>query len=182
MEAQSDIVLVTQVAVFHNKRAFDQLVRKYQSPVRRLLLNLTMGNEALSDDLAQDTFIKAYTHIAQFRAMSSLQTWLFRIAYHTFYDYQRSHVHTLQTEPTDGAAMQLPSPNTTSEVPMRMDLYSALAQLTDAERACVTLQYIDGESIAHIAKIIGIGENTVKSHLKRGKEKMAQFLRKNGYE
>ena len=58
MESISDISLVAQVAVFHNRRAFDQLVRKYQSPVRRFLLNLTLGNEALSDDLAQDTFLK----------------------------------------------------------------------------------------------------------------------------
>ena len=57
----SDISLVTQVAVFHNKKAFDQLVRKYQSPVRRFFLNQTLGDEQLSDDLAQETFIKAST-------------------------------------------------------------------------------------------------------------------------
>ena len=61
----SDITLVTQVAVFGNKKAFDQLVRKYQSPVRRFLLNLTLGDSQLSDDLAQDTFIKAYSNISQ---------------------------------------------------------------------------------------------------------------------
>ena len=49
----SDIALVTQVAVFHNKRAFDTLVRKYQSPVRRFFLNQTLGDEQLSDDLEQ---------------------------------------------------------------------------------------------------------------------------------
>ena len=89
MESLSDISLVAQVAVFHNRRAFDQLVRKYQSPVRRFLLNLTLGNETLSDDLAQDTFLKAYTHITQFRGVASFQTWLFRIAYNVFYDYKR---------------------------------------------------------------------------------------------
>ena len=59
MAASTDLSLVTQVAVFHNKRAFDQLVRKYQSPVRRFFLNQTLGDTQLSDDLAQDTFIKA---------------------------------------------------------------------------------------------------------------------------
>ena len=62
-----DIALVTQVAVFHNKQAFDQLVRKYQSPVRRFFLNQTLGDEQLSDDLAQETFIKAYVNITKFR-------------------------------------------------------------------------------------------------------------------
>ena len=98
MESISDISLVAQVAVFHNRRAFDQLVRKYQSPVRRFLLNLTLGNEALSDDLAQDTFLKAYERITQFKGIASFQTWLFRIAYNVFYDNKRK----TQTHPHSG--------------------------------------------------------------------------------
>ena len=90
MAELSDISLVTQVAVFHNKRAFDQLVRKYQSPVRRFFLNQTLGDEQLSDDLAQETFIKAYVNITKFRGMASFSTWLFRIAYNVHYDYVRS--------------------------------------------------------------------------------------------
>ena len=78
MASLGDIALVTQVAVFHNKQAFDQLVRKYQSPVRRFFLNQTLGDEQLSDDLAQETFIKAYMNIGKFRGMSSFSTWLMR--------------------------------------------------------------------------------------------------------
>lgn len=184
MERLSDIALVTQVAVLHNQRAFDQLVRKYQSPVRRFLLNLTLGDEALSDDLAQDTFLKAYTHIAQFRALSSFQTWLFRIAYRVFYDYKRAEKPTMGSA-DDAAGMTVADTNT-SQTPqnasLRVDLYHALSLLKEEERTCITLQLIDGESIDRIAEITGISQNTVKSHLKRGKEKMANFLRQNGYE
>jgi RNA polymerase sigma-70 factor (ECF subfamily) len=70
----SDITLVAQVAVFHNRRAFDQLVRKYQSPVRRFFLTQTLGDSQLSDDLAQDTFIQAYEHIGSFKAMAEFST------------------------------------------------------------------------------------------------------------
>ena len=98
MQSLSDISLVAQVAVFHNRRAFDQLVRKYQSPVRRFLLNLTLGNEALSDDLAQDTFIRAYTHITQFQGIASFQTWLFRIAYNVYYDDKRREKGIVKSE------------------------------------------------------------------------------------
>ena len=63
MSQINDISLVAQVVVFKNTRAFDQLVKKYQSPVRRFFLNLTCGDSELSDDLAQDTFIKAYTNL-----------------------------------------------------------------------------------------------------------------------
>ena len=89
MAELNDIALVTQVSVFRNKKAFDQLVRKYQSPVRRFFLNQTLGDEQLSDDLSQETFIKAYLNIAKFRGMSSFSTWLMRIAYNVFYDEVR---------------------------------------------------------------------------------------------
>lgn len=67
MASLTDISLVAQVAVLGNRRAFDELVRRYQSPVRRFFLHQTLGDETLSDDLAQDTFLKAYTSIGTFR-------------------------------------------------------------------------------------------------------------------
>lgn len=184
MEALSDIALVTQVAVLHNKRAFDQLVRRYQSAVRRFLLNLTLGNEALSDDLAQDTFLKAYTHITQFRAVASFQTWLFRIAYNVFYDYTRSRKQEQGTLSIDDTAVRSQSSmlNVQSSISTKNDIYHAMSLLKEDERTCITLQLIDGQPIDQIARITGMGENTVKSHLRRGKEKLATFLKNNGYD
>jgi RNA polymerase sigma-70 factor (ECF subfamily) len=172
----NDISLATQVAVFGNKRAFDQLVRQYQGSVRRFLLSQTMGNEALSDDLAQDTFLKAYTHMAQYRGAASFQTWLMRIAYNIFYDHKRK---TLRSAP-DG--QQPPDKAETPQPHLHMDLYQALSLLRDEERTCITLQYIDGQPIEQISLITGIPVNTVKSHLKRGKEKLTTYLKQNGYD
>ena len=90
IDSLSDMTLVTQVVVLHNKRAFDQLVRKYQSQVRRFFLNQTCGDKELSDDLAQDTFIKAYTSLNSFKGTANFSTWLYRIAYNVFFDYIRS--------------------------------------------------------------------------------------------
>ena len=89
METLTDISLVVQVTVSGDTRAFDELVRRYQSLVRRFFLNQTLGDGPLSDDLAQDTFLKAYTHLGSFRGQASFQTWLMRIAYNVFYDYTR---------------------------------------------------------------------------------------------
>jgi len=119
MITPTDISLVAQVAVLGNKRAFDELVRRYQSPVRRFFLHQTLGDEQLSDDLAQDTFIKAYTNIGKFRGLASFQTWLMRIAYNVFYDYTRSKK---QTDDIDG--IQQPSLQTSTVV--GMDVYEAL--------------------------------------------------------
>ena len=174
----SDIALVTQVAVFHNKQAFDSLVRKYQSPVRRFFLNQTLGDEQLSDDLAQETFIKAYTNITKFRGISSFSTWLFRIAYNVFYDEIRKRK---QTDDIDTPAMAgMTSDN--GDAGLKMDLYKALSLLKDEERTCITLQLIDGYPIDKISEITGIPENTVKSHLRRGKEKLTDYLKNNGYD
>ena len=174
----NDIALVTQVAVFRNKKAFDQLVRKYQSPVRRFFLNQTLGDEQLSDDLAQETFIKAYVNITKFRGMASFSTWLMRIAYNVFYDEVRSRKVTEDVDTSASAARQ----STTASESLKMDIYAALALLKPDERTCITLQLIDGYPVDQIAKVTGIPANTVKSHLHRGKEKMANYLKQNGYD
>ena len=178
MAVSSDISLVTQVAVFHNKRAFDQLVKKYQSPVRRFFVNLTLGDTQLSDDLAQDTFLKVYTCIGSFRGMSSFSTWLYRIAYNVFYDYKRSQRQTDDIESLSTKASLLAHHSTS----LKMDLYKAMSILRDDERTCITLQLVEGQPIDRIAEITGITQNTVKSHLARGKQKLANYLKQNGYE
>ena len=178
IESLSDMTLVTQVVVLHNKRAFDQLVRKYQSQVRRFFLNQTCGDKELSDDLAQDTFIKAYTSLNSFKGTANFSTWLYRIAYNVFFDYIRSQKPTsdLEIVTTDAAYS-----NEQQDIGKKMDVYAALQQLKEAERTCITLFYMEEMEIKKIAEITGLAEGTVKSHLSRGKEKMANYLKQNGY-
>ena len=179
MSQMGDISLVAQVVVFHNTRAFDQLVKKYQSPVRRFFLHQTCGDSELSDDLAQDTFIKAYTNIASFKNLSSFSTWLYRIAYNVFYDYIRSRKEMAGLDTTEIDAI-----NSTEQenVGQKMDVYQSLKTLKDVERTCITLFYMEDLSIDKIAGITGIPAGTVKSHLSRGKDKLATYLKQNGYD
>lgn len=175
----NDITLVTQVAVFGNKRAFDSLLRKYQSQVRRFLLGLTAGDTQLADDLAQETFIKAYMNIGKFRGLSSFSTWLMRIAYNVFYDYRRSH-H--MTDDIETPAVAQRTDSSSADCTISMDILKALAILKPEERTCITLQLIEGQPIDKIADITRMSKGTVKSHLFRGKEKLTDYLKKNGYE
>ena len=178
MGSLTDLSLIAQVTIFGNQRAFDELVRRYQSPVRRFFLHQTLGDGQLSDDLAQETFIKAYTNIGFFHGLSSFQTWLMRIAYNVFYDYTRKR----QMSFSDRPLAENQHPTAASQQSLSMDIYDALALLKPDERTCITLQLIDGYDIAGIAKITHLKEGTVKSHLSRGKEKLANYLRQNGYD
>ena len=179
MSQLNDISLVAQVVVFKYTKAFDELVKKYQSPIRRFFLNLTCGDSELSDDLAQDTFIKAYTNIASFKNLSSFSTWLYRIAYNIFYDYIRSRK---DTNDLDAREVDAISSVEQDNLGQKMDVYQSLKTLKEIERTCITLFYMEDVSIEKIAGITGCPVGTVKSHLSRGKEKLANYLNKNGYD
>ena len=178
MKAFDDIALVTQVAVLHNRRAFDQLVVKYQSSIQRFFLLQTGGDVALSDDLAQETFVKAYVNITHFRGLSRFSTWLYRIAYNTFYDDVRRRKITEDVD-TSAAAQHR---SETLHTGLRLDLQQAMQVLSANERLCITLQLVDGQSIEQIAAITGMAQGTIKSHLSRGKKKLTAYLKQNGYD
>lgn len=178
MNDLNDISLVTQVAVFHNRRAFDRLVVKYQSPIRRFFLSQTLGDKQLSDDLAQDTFIKAYVNITKFRGLAAFSTWLYKIAYNVLLDYRRRSKTTCDIDGVPGMKTRAVA----ADGNLKMDIYDALARLNDNERSCLSLQLIDGYQINRIAEITGMAEGTVKSHISRGKKKLSNFLKQNGYD
>ena len=178
MEQLNDISLVTKVAVFHDRKSFDLLVRKYQSPIRAFFLHQTMGDSQLSDDLAQDTFIKAYTHIKSFQGKANFSTWLYHIAYNVWYDYTRSHKVTQDIDTSVVVHKNVAMGSGT----LRMDIMNALRVLNENERTCITLQLMDGLSIDNIAEVTGMAQGTIKSNLSRGKMKLASYLKQNGYD
>ena len=188
MSSLTDIALVAQVVTVGSQRAFASLVERHQEPVRRFLRGLTHGDEALADDLAQETFIRAWQGLSGFRQLSGFETWLLRIAYRVFLDDERALNHSplahdgadLSTLDSGAAAASSPS-RESSTAGLSMDLDQALSTLSETERTCVVLQCVEGQSIKEIAQIMGIPENTVKSHLLRGKKNLANYLRKNGY-
>ena len=143
-DTNDDLSLIQQVAELHDKTAFDRLVRKYQSPIRRFFLHQTLGDAQLSDDLAQETFIKAYVNLQKFRGLANFSTWLFRIAYNVYYDYLRNSKPTVDIDAPRGADDKGGSREgevssrcgraDNRDPGLRMDLYDALRRLNPAER------------------------------------------------
>ena len=181
MSLLPDIALISQVLIFGNRRAFDSLVQKYQASVRRILLNLTAGDETLSDDLAQETFIKAYTALDTYKNKSNFGTWLYRIAYNVFYDYIRSRKETCLIDEVSSEVDMVYNQEPTDSC-ITADINRAMRLLRPDERTCVTLHFMEDLTIDKIVEITGMPEGTVKSHIARGKEKLVTYLKKNGYE
>ena len=168
-----EIRLLSQCALADNRDAFGQLVEAYQPRVRRFLLNLTMGDEMLTDDLAQETFIKAYVGIRSFKGLSSFGTWLYRIAYNEFYSQARKHV---EEHVEDISRLGDVSTAATEAIDASMTVQEALTRLNDNERVAVTLFYSEDQPLKQVSKIMQLPEGSVKSLIHRAKGKMKQFI------
>ena len=169
-----ELKLISQCALADNRRAFGQLVEAYQPRLRRFLMNLTMGDTYLTDDLAQETFIKAYLNIRSFRGVSSFSTWLYRIAYNEFYSEARKrHEQSLDDNKAQAA---IPTTDSGDATEAQLTVKAAMRSLSDVERTAVTLFYIEDLPIKKIANIMQMPDGTVKSHLYRAKERMSKVI------
>ena len=177
MNRSDEILWVSQVVLLNDKRAFGRLMQRYHCRVRRYFLMLTNGDRALSDDLAQTTFIRAWQGINGFRMLSSFSTWLYRIAYTTWCNHLAHAKPTMSLD--DATAMEAivhmadePPPDDERVEGVRR----AVASLNEAERNCITLFYLEELSIKDIENITGYKQGTIKSHLSRGREHLRQVL------
>lgn len=178
MSNTDDIRWVTQVALLGDKSAFDKLTCKYQSSIRRFFLNLTMGDGPLSDDLAQETFIKAYLNITAFKGLSGFSTWLYRIAYNVYYDSTRVQKHYADINEIEIDSLHQTQNDFSAE---KMDIYKALKLLRKEEQTAVLLFYMEDKTHKEIAKIMNCPLGTVKTYILKGKERLSVYLTKAGY-
>ncbi|HEX3808602.1 MAG TPA: RNA polymerase sigma factor [Rhizomicrobium sp.] len=153
-----------------NAAAFGHLVRLHQGKVRAFLRRMTHGNHALADDLSQDTFLEAHRKIAQYRGEGSFTGWLYRIAYTRFL----MEVRKRKLEPLDGEDER--GFETEPGLIAKLDLEKAMAKLSAAERAALTLCYALEFSNEEAALILSTPLGTLKSHVLRGREKLAKLL------
>lgn len=159
------------LAATGERRAFGELVRRHGSAVRGLLRR--MGAEpSLADDVAQDAFITAFERISEFRGEGTFAAWVKRIA-------ARLYLRRLQRERRLGelaieAAADVSEPPGGAEA--AIDLDGALRTLGAGERVCVTLCFGAGLSHSEAAEALNLPLGTVKSHVKRGLEKLRARL------
>jgi RNA polymerase sigma factor (sigma-70 family) len=153
--------------------AFGELVRRHGAAVRGLLRRMG-ANGALADDLAQDAFLAAYEQIAEFRGDGAFQGWVKRIA-------ARLYVKRWRRDARTDVMADPPEPDASNDlgdrgIDGRIDLDQALRALSPAERMCVCLCYGAGLSHGEAASALNSPLGTVKSHVKRGLDKLRDRL------
>lgn len=171
MSADSDAALVARVVSHDDRTAFELLVRRHQSPVRNFLRRLARNDVARADDLAQETFIKLFRSIGTYRAQAKFSTWLYRIAYRTFLDDQRSRVPEVEFEGEEHGA-----PDAAVDAADQWDADRALRHLNARQRAVFDLHYGKGMTHQEVAQAVELPLGTVKSDLARGLERLRQVL------
>lgn len=189
-DAQADALLVERVKQ-GDQRAFELLVIKYQRRIERLIGRIVRDTD-LVFDLAQETFIRAYRALPQFRGESAFYTWLYRIAVNTAkkaaVELGRDPVLTesaLNTEDEDEeTSRRRPEPTDTAtpdavlaSKQIAATVNAAIDALSEDLRQALTLREIEGLSYEEIAEVMNCPIGTVRSRIFRAREAVAQRLR-----
>jgi RNA polymerase sigma-70 factor (ECF subfamily) len=169
-----DSQLIARSLLDDDRAAFSELVRRHQSGVRTLLRRLCCGDAALADDLAQETFIRAYRKLDLFRGESRFSTWLYRIAYNAFLGEKRRLRSSLAAP--EEALERRADPGLTGDPAWGVDLDRAMTALSETERAAILLSYVQDLTHPEIARVLDCPLGTVKTMILRGKEKLRTRL------
>ena len=152
-----------------SSRAFSQLIEMHQQMVRAFLRRLC-GNWAEADDLAQETFVAAWEHIARFDRSREFRQWLCGLAYKKFLMSRRSLFRRMRR---DAASLEgQPQMSDPALADARLDLTKAMNALPPEQRAAVALCLAAEFSHGEAAEMLGIPLGTVKSHVQRGRAKL----------
>ena len=147
-------------------------VRSHEKPFRRFLMALCCGDSMLADDIAQESYMKAYLSLAKLENPESFRYWLFRIAHNTFLSHKRAEKPTVEYDAASGIASDSESDRSFRY----QDLHQALEKLSVKVRTSILLYYMEGYSVREVAAIIDTGEDAVRQHLARGRKHLKELL------
>lgn len=154
------------------REQFISHVEATQKVFRRFLVALCCGDSALADDVAQESYIKAYLSCDSFSNLDKFNAWIFKIGYNTFLNHKRGERVMVGYEDVKEVAS---NENADSSF-LYQDLYEALYKIPPKERTSVLLYYMQGYSIKEIAEIQETSQDAVKQHLSRGRNHLRGLL------
>lgn len=164
--------------------AFEQLVRRHEQRVFRLLLRM-MGSREEAEDVAQETFLSLHRHGKRFRGDSRFSTFVYRVAANAALNRRRtlgrSRARIDKLAVRQAAGDDLPSSprdpeDATAGREVTDQVREALQKLSPSLRMPVVLYDIEGLAYAEIAKVLGVAEGTVKSRIHRARRALREQL------
>ena len=170
MTKQEEHMLVSKVLLYDDHKAFEELLKAHQNGIKNLLLKLLDFNHAEVDDLFQETCTKIYRNIKQFKGTSNFSTWSYRIAYNNFLNAHKRKKRFQSIKELLPKKKQL---KVDFQNDKKMDIERMILILKPQEKAAIQLSYIQGFSHKDIANILDCPIGSVKSLIKRGKERIA---------
>ena len=185
-DKDSDLALVRRVKKGEYS-AFDLLVLKYQSRVIAISTKYVKDIQ-LAEDIAQESFFKAYKSIDSFREESAFYTWLYRITANTAINYlsskkRKSELLEADVSNREGESIDIfdiPGGESPEDIlnanSLREDIFKNMSNLPEEIRTAVTLREFEGLSYEEIAEILGCPLGTVRSRIFRGRELLQQTI------
>lgn len=186
----TDRDLVERAKAQGDTEAFGQLVRRHQPRIHRLAVHM-LRDSAEAEDVAQETFIRAYRALPRFDGRSEPYTWFYRIAINLSLNRIRSRKASRTTHDTDDPHLddvlvdRGPRTSDPALSAQRRELYEVLTkgidQLSDTLRTTLILVCIDGRSHEDVAQILGAPEGTIAWRIHEARRKLKDFMQARGF-
>jgi RNA polymerase sigma-70 factor (ECF subfamily) len=176
MTIDPDLYLIDKV-IGGDQNAYAELVDRHKRYALTIAFKI-LQNRPEAEEAAQDGFIKAYHHLKGFNRESKFSTWLYRIVFNTAISYKRKSKQSFQSiEHTVIAYTQDGGEGTLERHDKQKYLAQAMTRLTEADRAALSMFYLEEFSLEEIAEITGLPANTMKVRIHRARLKLADELK-----
>jgi RNA polymerase sigma-70 factor (ECF subfamily) len=181
MDYKGDIFYIGKI-LEGNSNAFSFIVDRHKNKAYNLAFRMC-GSHEEAEELAQDSFLKAYRSLKSFKLKCSFSTWLYRIVYNTTISHiriKRKGILSLEDFPAD--ATDFIGINTNEEEAEKEYRNSvvnfALQKINEDERGLISLYYYDEMSTEEISEVTGISKSNIKVKLFRARQKMLEIIEK----
>lgn len=178
-----DEILIALIAA-HDRNAMHRLYVRHSTRVFRFLMRL-LGDAAAAEDLVSEVFIEVWRHAGQFEARSKALTWILAIARHKVSALRRRLPPCDQVGESAIATLEDPADDPERAAQKQTCgtiIRECLAQLSPAHREVLDLIYYQEQSIAEVAEIVGVPQNTVKTRAFHARKRIAQLIAARGIE
>ena len=177
---KEDILRYIDQVLQGNINAFTYIIDRHKDKAFNLAFRICCNRED-AEEIAQDSFLKAYRALGSFKRKSSFSTWLYRIVYNTsvsFVRVKKKEVLSLEDFPADTRDfMGTGISEEEAEIEYRRSLINfAFQKISEEDRSLITLHYYEDMSTEEISEVTGISKSNVKVKLFRARQKMLQIF------